>query len=222
MKPEIKYIHSMIKNIILDLGGVILDVDYNRAVEAFANYNIKNFDNVYTQKKQALFFDQFEKGLISPEKFRAEIRTMNPRLTDDEIDQAWNHMILETPPSRMAYLHTLSKNYNLYLLSNTNEIHIHAFTSYFETAYGKNTFSSLFKKMYLSSRMGMRKPEPEIFKTVISENNLNREETIFIDDSVQHITGARAVGLHAVLMPAGEQLESFLDALLQGVSSDGN
>ena len=204
----------MIKNIIFDLGGVILDVDYNKTVDAFRQAGIDTFGSLYSKQKQELLFDRFEKGEISAEAFRQVIKELNPALHDAAIDQAWNSMILETPPERMDFLKSLGAGYNLFLLSNTNEIHIPAFTRYYDGTYGKNYFNSLFKKVYLSSQMGMRKPDAEIFNYVISQNNLKKNETLFIDDSSQHITGALQTGLHAVLLPPGEKIESFLPAEL--------
>lgn len=200
----------MIKNIIFDLGGVILDVDYNRAVEAFRNLSIPDFNALYSQQKQALFFDRFEKGALSAAEFRQVIRNMNQSLDDASIDKAWNSMILETPPERMDFLEKLKTRFGLYLLSNTNEIHIRHFQEYFSKTFGPGRFESLFKKIYLSSLLGMRKPEAGIFKLVISENVLNPEETVFIDDSVQHVEGARQTGLHTLLLPSGKKIESFL------------
>jgi len=204
----------MIKNIIFDLGGVILDVDYNRAVEAFRDTGIEDFDSLYSQKKQDLLFDRFEKGEISAGDFRNVIREMKSSLTDEQIDKAWNSLILETPPERMDFIRELSSQYNLYLLSNTNEIHIKAFTSYYDDKYGKGTFRSLFKKVYLSSELGMRKPDRIIFDLVVNENNLDKNETLFIDDSQQHITGAESAGLKALLLPKGETIERFLPGIL--------
>ncbi len=200
----------MIKNIIFDLGGVILDVDYYRAVEVFRNMGIPEFDAIYSQQKQALLFDRFEKGELTAAEFRQVIRNMNQALDDASIDKAWNSMILETPPERMNFLEKLNSRFRLYLLSNTNEIHIRHFTEYFSKTFGPGRFEALFKKIYLSSLLGMRKPESGIFNLVISENALIPEETLFIDDSAQHVEGARRTGLHTLLLPRGKKIESFL------------
>lgn len=204
----------MIKNIIFDLGGVILDVDYNKTVEAFVRLDIPDFQRLYSQKKQDKLFDRFERGDISAAEFRSVIREMKPGLTDAVIDQAWDSMIQTTPPERMEFLKELGKRYNIYLLSNTNEIHIPAFLKYYDEAYGKGTFHSLFKKVYLSSQVGMRKPEEAIFNLVVSENNLNKKETLFIDDSPQHVEGAIRAGIEAVLLPPGEKIENWLMSVM--------
>ena len=200
----------MIKNIILDLGGVILDVDYNRAVEAFKRLDIPDFHTLYSQQKQDLLFDKFEKGEISDTDFRGKIRQWNPLLTDEQIDNAWNAMIMDSPAERLKFLVSLKTKYRLFLLSNTNEIHIRFFIRYYNDHFGAGFFDSLFEKIYLSSNLGMRKPELQIFNHVVSENNLITAETIFIDDSPQHIEGAQKAGLHAVLLPKGEKIEQFL------------
>lgn len=200
----------MIKNIIFDLGGVILDVDYHKTVEAFKQLGIDDFHTLYSQQKQDLLFDRFEKGEISATEFREVIKKMNRSLSDESINNAWNAMILDTPKVRMQFLEQLKKNYRLFLLSNTNEIHIKAFTNYFDKNYGVGYFPTLFEKVYLSSQLGMRKPEPTIFELVIRENSLNKTETLFIDDSPQHIAGAVLVGIKALLLPKGEKMELFL------------
>jgi FMN phosphatase YigB (HAD superfamily) len=210
----LKAVILMIQNIIFDLGGVVLDVDYNKTVEAFGKLDIPGFQQLYSQKKQDKLFDRFERGDISAADFRAVIREMKSGLTDAAIDKAWDSMILDTPPERIAFLQQLGKKYDLYLLSNTNEIHIPAFTKYFDEAYGKGTFRSLFKKIYLSSEVRMRKPEAAIFNLVIDENHLDKKRTLFIDDSPQHVEGAINAGLQAVLLPPGEKIETWLEGFM--------
>lgn len=208
----------MIHHIILDLGGVILDVDYQRSVQAFNTFGITDFHALYSQQKQDLFFDRFERGELSAFEFRNQIRTYQPTLKDLDIDEAWNAMILQTPPQRIHFLQDLGKSYNLYLLSNTNEIHISCFTKYFNRNFGEGTFENLFKHIYLSSNLGMRKPEIAIFEHVLNENNLKADETLFIDDSIQHIEGAIKTGMHARLLPTGESIETYLVPLLHQLS----
>ena len=203
------------KAIIFDLGGVIINLNYQATAQAFKDLGIKDFDNVYSKQKQQLLFDDFEKGVIAVESFRAAIRKhLTKVVTNDEIDTAWNAMLLDIPVYRMQWLEELAKQYRIFLLSNTNEIHIKAFTQILITTYGKNIFESTFEKIYYSSRMKMRKPDAEIFEFVLNENNLSANQTLFVDDSEQHIKGAEKVGLYVHHLKPGEDITVALNYLL--------
>lgn len=205
-----------IKNIILDLGGVILDVSYEGAVNAFKRLGVENFDELFSKKKQEHFFDNYEKGIIADEEFRDEIRKHIPKLlSDEQIDKAWNELIYTVPPPRMEFLMHLRNKYRLFLLSNTNKIHIKAFTEILDNQFGKNIFMQLFDKIYFSCNVHMRKPDAEIFEFVINENKLKTEETIFIDDSIQHVEGAKKAGLPAYHLDLSKDtLETLLPKIL--------
>jgi putative hydrolase of the HAD superfamily len=207
-----------VKNIIFDLGGVIIDIDYNLAAKAFKDLGIVDFDNFYSKAKQSTLFDDFEKGFISNEDFRVQLRSYLPSsITDLQIDNAWNAMLLGIPASRIDFIQQIAAKYRIFLLSNTNRIHIEAFTIYNDEKFGKGYFESIFEYCYFSSDIGMRKPDAEIFEFVLSENGLLKEETIFIDDSIQHIDGALKIGLHAELLKleAGERIEEKYQYLLE-------
>jgi FMN phosphatase YigB (HAD superfamily) len=204
-----------IKNIILDLGGVIFDVSYHAAANAYVKLGIKNFEDLFSQKKQEHFFDDYEKGIISDEKFRNKIRKHIPNgVTDEQIDAAWNSLLFTIPPDRMKFVQALKGHYNLFLLSNTNGIHLKAVKQILEKDFGKNVLENVFKKMYFSCELNMRKPDVEIFDFVVEENNLKREETIFIDDSIQHVEGARKAGLIAYHLDLSK---NTLETLLPGI-----
>lgn len=207
-----------VKNIIFDLGGVIIDIDYNLAAKAFKDLGIVDFDNFYSKAKQSTLFDDFEKGFISNEDFRMQLRSYLPSsITDLQIDNAWNAMLLGIPASRIDFIQQIAAKYRIFLLSNTNRIHIEAFTIYNDEKFGNGYFESIFEYCYFSSDIGMRKPDAEIFEFVLSENGLLKEETIFIDDSIQHIDGALKIGLHAELLKveAGERIEEKYQYLLE-------
>src|SRR5690554_5303725 len=119
---------AKIKNIILDLGGVLLNIDYLRTIEAFKKLGVKHFDEMYTQAKQNELFDAFETGQINPDKFLAEIAQHLPKeIKKEEIVNAWNEMLLDFPKERLEFLCKLNTQYNLVLLSNTNVIHLEYF-----------------------------------------------------------------------------------------------
>lgn len=184
------------KNVIFDLGGVILNIDYNLSVEAFKGLGLSNFSEYFSQATQKYLFDEYEKGLISSDEFRKAIRDELPSgVTFDQIDAAWNTLLLDLPAERIKVLNEVKKTHRTFLLSNTNEIHILEFNRYLNRVFGMNDLSHLFEKMYLSYKIGMRKPDKEIFEYVLSENNLRPDETLFIDDSIQHITSAQKLGI---------------------------
>lgn len=205
-----------VKNIIFDLGGVILNVDYTYTINKFKQFGIKNFDELYTQAQQTDLFDQLDKGTISPAEFRDELRNLEPtiQLTDEQVDEAWNAMLLDMPLGRLNVLLALKNNYRTFLLSNTNAIHVPLFSNIVKQVIGKSDLSEFFEKTYYSNEIGMRKPDAEIFEFVLNQNGLKANETLFIDDSIQHIVGAKAVGLHGYHLTGGETIDVlFADAL---------
>lgn len=185
-----------IKNIIFDWGGVISNIDYTKTAEAFTRLGLEDFESVYNQLKQTTLFDDLEIGKITPEAFRMKIRTMLPdKVSDEEIDVAWTAMLQDLPMERIELLEKVRKEYNIFLLSNTNQIHVTRYSKYLDEIYGHEKFRNLFTKAYYSHEVGLRKPHVEIFEYVIRENNLNPATTLFIDDTPQHIEGARKAGL---------------------------
>ena len=207
-------IPSSIKNIIFDFGGVILNIDYKLTENAFAKLGLKDFYRIYSQATQQELFDVFEKGLISPAEFRTQIRKfIDANVSDEQIDKAWDSMLLDLPEERVALLDKLKTKYKLFLLSNTNEIHFANFSAYMKNKFKRDLFSDLFDKIYVSHKVHLRKPDAEIFELVLNENNLKREETIFIDDSIQHIEGARKVGLNAIFLEKGKTILDLFNLL---------
>jgi glucose-1-phosphatase len=194
-----------IKNIIFDLGGVLINLDYGATREAFIRLGFTDFDNVYSQAQQNGLFDALDKGTLSPAEFRDKIRTYIDRsVTDKEIDDAWNAMLLDVPAERLELLKRLKEKYRLFLLSNTNTIHVERFSAELQRVHGTPDFTPYFEKWYYSCNIGMRKPDAEIFLHVLNENNLRAEETVFIDDSVQHIVAAQALGIRTVFLEKGQ------------------
>lgn len=187
------------KALILDFGGVLLNIDYDAPIKAFARLGIENFGNHFQQASQTSFMDKFEKGECSNDEFRNHIRSYSEHiLTDQQIDDAWNSILKDMPLERMQLLEKLSKKYPLFLLSNTNRIHVKSFEQTMNEKYGENYFQSLFKKIYFSSSIGMRKPDSEIFEFVLLENELKPSNVYFIDDSIQHVLAAEKVGINAL------------------------
>ncbi|MDQ3111958.1 MAG: HAD family phosphatase [Bacteroidota bacterium] len=197
----------MIRNIIFDLGGVILNLDPAATQKAFESVGMPDFKEQYSTITQTGCFDDFDRGKISEKEFRDHLKKFLPdTITDEAIDKAWNAMLLDLPKERLELLKSLGKKYRLFLLSNTNEIHVTAFSAYLQKEYGFRDFSAYFERWYYSCRIGKRKPDAEIFEFVLNENGLLAEETLFIDDSPQHIEGAKKVGIKSYLLPAGKDI----------------
>lgn len=193
--------HPAFKNIIFDLGGVVLDIDYNLSIKAFQKLGIPDAEKLYSKSSQIPLFDQLEKGNISEEEFYSGIRKLSGRdITDDEIRNAWNAMLIGLPENNVRMLRRLKQSYHLFLLSNTNAIHETGYVKMIEKQYGSFIFNGLFEKIYLSHQIHLRKPDPEIFRYVLRDSNLEITETCFIDDSPQHVQGARETGLAAFHM----------------------
>ena len=186
-----------IKNIIFDLGGVIYAIDYQATIKAFEGLGIKNFEQIYAKAGQSNLFDDLETGRISKPEFLNEMRGyLNPSISDDEIINSWNAMLIDFMPDALRCLKALSGDYRIFLLSNTNEIHIKGIkNSVGEVFYYE--FCQLFEQVYLSHNLGFRKPNTEVFTHILNEKGLDPSVTLFIDDSPQHVEGAVQAGLKA-------------------------
>lgn len=176
----------------------MLNIDYRLTEKEFLKLGVKNFREIYSQKKQQKLFDDFETGRVSASLFRRELKKIIPKkISDKTFDRAWNAMLKDFPEERMRLLFQLRKKYRLFLLSNTNEIHIHAFSVYLEKKFGMKNLRHIFEKEYFSFQTGMRKPERRLFEFVIRKNKLKKSETLFIDDTYENIQGAKKTGMKA-------------------------
>ena len=184
-----------VKNIIFDLGGVIINLSVPSTVLAFAKASGKSVDEVAALVNSPGFIN-YEKGLISDEAFRQHVREeLNWQASDNEIDESWNAMLLDIPLERLQLLERLKKSYRIFLLSNTNEIHLRKFNQILDSTSGQKEMDGYFHKAYYLHRMKMRKPDVEIFEFVVNENELNPEETLFLDDNLSNLKGAEMAGI---------------------------
>ncbi|MHA6247438.1 HAD family hydrolase [Pontibacter sp. CAU 1760] len=206
---------TQIKNIIFDLGGVIINIDYYKSIAELQKLCRNNCDIAYSQREQSKLFDMFETGASSPEQFRQELREAYAiSAPDEEIDAAWNAMLLDIPQERIDLLLELGKKYRLFLLSNTNAIHLIRFNEIVSHSFTIPSLDSLFEQSYYSHLIGKRKPDALVFEEIIVQNKLQKSETLFIDDSIQHIESASKIGLQTLhLQPPLTINEFFKDAL---------
>ena len=188
----------VINTLIFDLGGVLYDIDVNRTTDAFRSLNISNLEQMHQSLVTENVYNNLETGSISPSEFRDAVRKYSmTQLTDDQIDDAWNALLVGFPEQRVSLLLRLKQNYQIMLLSNTNQIHFENYTSRFQQQYVLN-FESLFHRPFYSYRMGFRKPDPEIFRLLISQTGIEPGSAVFIDDLAENIEAARNTGLKAI------------------------
>ncbi len=195
--------------IIFDLGGVLIDLDYHRTIRAFQDLGISQFEEVYSQQAQVDLFNAFETGKISPQHFINELLPfLHPGSTPNQVVHAWNEMIGPVRPQKIELLQELQKRYPIFLLSNTNALHVPVVYRELNKVTSKH-LDSFFTKVYLSHEVGMRKPDVAIFQFVCDEQGLDPSTTLFIDDSEQHIIGAQKAGLLTYHLRDSEKLYSL-------------
>ncbi|MGH2623406.1 MAG: HAD family hydrolase [Sphingobacterium sp.] len=201
-----------IKNIILDYGNVIFMIDFKMVREAFINLGIKNVDDFFGHHGQDSLFDSFDKGEITISEFRNGVREKAGKndLTDEQIDQAWNALLIGVPEGKHEILVELHQQYRTFLLSNNNALHYAYCMNHIEEKYGVSNNEVFFEKTYYSHIEGLRKPDKEIFERVLNDNNLLPEETLFIDDSPQHLKTAEELGINTVLCTQERPLELII------------
>ena len=189
---------SGIKNIIFDFGGVIIEIEFERVRDAFNRLGIGNFDDHFNQFRQSSVFDRFDTGLVSEDEFFTEIEKHLPaNVNRDEVIAAWNAMLGRFPEAHFHFLMDIKERYNTYLLSNTNETHLRFYFRKLNEWFGIDNMDVFFKKTYYSNVIHLRKPDEDVFRYVCRDAGLVPSETLFIDDSPQHVEGARKAGLRA-------------------------
>ncbi len=197
-----------IKNIIFDLGGVLINIDYKKTEAAFISLGYTNFSEMYNQYKSNDLFELLEMGKISEESFYKEM-IGNKILHATHIEQAWNAILLSWRRNSLNHLNFLRDHYNLYLLSNTNAIHQKAFFASLKEETGIDNFNDFFIKAYYSHEVQLRKPNEDIFNFVAKDADIIPKETLFIDDSYNNIETAKQLGFKTHLLLPQELIENI-------------
>lgn len=193
-----------IKNLLVDFGGVLINLDRERCIHNFKKLGLKEAEELLNVFHQQGIFMKQEKGLITSAEFRDSIRqTIGKEVTDQQIDAAWNSFLMDIPSYKLDLLLKLREKYVVYLLSNTNEIHWrwsceHAFP------YRGFRAEDYFEKIYLSYEMKMMKPDAGIFEAVLADAGIDPQQTFFIDDSDANCQTARTLGISTYTPKAGE------------------
>ncbi len=186
------------KNIIFDLGGVLMDIDFTLTHKAFEQLGVQDFAKRYNQYSADTFFSDFEKGKIPTADFFDHIRRIcECDLSNDSICNAWNALLIGFPKERTEWLLRIKEKYRIYLFSNTNILHYQSFAKTFEETTGRG-LNSCFVKAYYSHEMGLRKPDPASYLQIVNEQGLDVAETLFIDDTIKNVEAARELGFQVV------------------------
>lgn len=192
---------TIIKNIIFDLGDVIINIDVPLAARSFAELSDRPLEEVQELIHQNEVFKKFETGQLSAADFRDYIRELlqQPEWSDEVIDRAWNSLLLDIPSQRIEKIQELAKKgYRLFLLSNTSSIHIQEVNKILHQTTGIKQLDDLFEKLFLSYDMGIMKPHPDIYHGVLAQAGLLAHESLFLDDNADNIRAAAEVGIHTI------------------------
>ena len=189
---------SGVKNIIFDLGGVLFNIDFAKTESAFKALGVTGFHEMFTQHHANDLFIQLETGALSELEFYEAFRNASGvPLTNEQIKTAWNALLIDFRLPTLAWLEAIKEKYQIFLFSNTNQIHHDAFHATFQEQTGRDNFDSFFVKAYYSQHMGMRKPDLAPFLRILEEQGLLAAETLFIDDTIKNVEAARAAGMLA-------------------------
>jgi len=204
-----------IKNIIFDFGNVILNVDPKILAPRLLELGVKDLQEFADFFKTSEIYAGFETGHVSPADFRDALRLFFPEeISDHELDHLWNSMLLDIPVERFLLLEKLGRKYRTFLLSNTNSTHYDHYNEYCCQEYHVK-LDDMFEKAYYSFRMGIRKPDPDIYLRVLREKDLKPEETLFIDDRADNIEAAFELGIQCILLDEEAELTELFDENLE-------
>jgi putative hydrolase of the HAD superfamily len=204
----------MIKNIIFDLGVVLLEVNYQDTIKAFSSLGLERPEEAFSKQKQDEFFRRYERGQISESEFLNGLSSRIGGADKEKLKDAWCAMLGELPQEKYDFIKELSGKYRLFILSNTNYTHQVWFEKKINEQYGWKSFSDCFEYIGYSHQINQRKPDEVAFKYLLEKFDLSPEETLFIDDTSEHVEGARKIGVLAVHYQEGENLREIV--LLEG------
>ncbi len=201
---------SAIKNILFDLGDVLIDIDFQKVKSAFEKLGISEFEKQFSQLTASSLFENLETGKISESNFYKAIQQQSSvPLADSDIKDAWNAILLDFRIESMKKLQELKQTHRLFLLSNTNAIHLTEVNNILQRQLGISNLDVFFEKAYYSHLVGLRKPHREIFEFVLKDAGICASETVFIDDTPPNISTAEQLGFRTHLLAKSERIESF-------------
>ena len=186
------------KNILFDLGGVILDINVQATLKGFYELGFPAELMDIHDSMSTDIYHKYGTGKLNTEQFRNQIRKVaGVEMSDQAFDDAWNSMLVRFPEDRIALLKVLSKRYDLYMLSNTSALHVKVFEKMYLDVAGE-PMQQVFKKIYYSHEIGWNKPDREAWEYVIKDALIKPEETLFLDDNIHNIKAAQELEFQAI------------------------
>ena len=188
---------AKIKNIIFDLGGVILDIDENIVYKELEKLGI-NVSELAHSKEFMDIMSKFDTGIYTAPTFRKKTKALLglEKMTDQRFDAIWNSMLLDIPRERIEAIEKVKKHYKIFLMSNSNVIHYDLYVRDLQLRFGYHEFDELFNKSYFSFAEHLEKPDPRFFELILDHEHLLPEETLFIDDTAANIKVAKSLGIN--------------------------
>lgn len=200
-----------VQNIIFDLGGVLLNIDFKRTFDAFEIIGFRGAAERFMQPDIQQLLGDVETGDLCPAEMRAKFRELTGfKCTQEQFDKAWNALLLDYWPERIELVQQLSKRYRTFLLSNTCKIHCESYNNKLDREFGIPSLDHLMEKAYYSHEMGLRKPNQRIYERVLKKSRLDPYETVFVDDSGPNVIAAENLGMRGVLVTPGADLAALL------------
>ena len=192
---------SSIKNIVFDLGAVIIPIDFEKTFQAFSTLSKISVEEIKRRHQTSSIFQEFEKGIIGNYAFIQELRTLlevNNTTSDQQLIDAWNALLLPIPKERIDRIKVLASSFRLFLLSNTNPIHIKDVNRILIECTEVPALENLFETTWYSYDLGLIKPDISIYETILRLKELKANETVFLDDNADNIKGALSTGIYAL------------------------
>lgn len=210
---------AKIKNIIFDLGGVILDIDENVVYKELEKLGI-NISELARSKEFMGIISKFDMGVYTAPTFRKKLKALLglEKMTDQKFDSIWNAMLLDIPRERIEAIEQIKKHYKIFLMSNSNEIHYDLYIRDLQLRFGYDEFDKLFNKSYFSFDIHMEKPDPRFYELILDHEHLLPEETLFIDDTAENIKAAKSLGIKTYHIRRDELVRNLFE---NGVLKDG-
>ncbi len=208
-----------IKNIIFDLGGVILDIDENIVYKELEKMGISTSELSHS-KEFIDIMSKFDTGIYTAPTFRKKTKAIlgQEKMTDQRFDAIWNSMLLDIPRERIEAIEKVKKHYKIFLMSNSNVIHYDLYVRDLQLRFGYHEFDELFNKSYFSFAEHLEKPDPRFFELILDHEGLLPEETLFIDDTEKNIKVAQSLGIHTYHISREELVRNLFE---NGVLKDG-
>lgn len=210
---------AKIKNVIFDLGGVVLDIDETIVYKELEKMGI-NVSELARSKEFVGIISRFDTGVYTAPTFRKKVKALLglEKMTDQKFDALWNAMLLDIPRERIEAIEQVKKHYKIFLMSNSNEIHYDLYIRDLQLRFGYDEFDKLFNKSYFSFDIHLEKPDPRFFEFILDHEHILPEETLFIDDTAENIKAAKALGINTYHIRRDELVRNLFE---NGVLKDG-